>query len=73
MIIKTYTHWIPVEVGMPKPNTPVLVTVDATAKSRPWAVYGCAFWDGSNWYTYMKPDHPKLGKLVLMWAPLPAA
>ena len=72
MIAKTSTHWISVKIGMPASNTPVLVAVTATIKSRPYAVHGCASWDGSSWRTYMKPDHPILGQVVLMWAPLPA-
>jgi len=50
---------ISVEVDMPVPYAPV------------WVEGGCAFWDGTHWYTYMERNHPKIEWDVKYWAALP--
>lgn len=52
-------NWISVEIGMPLPYRPVLVAG------------GCAYWDGTFWYTYMERNHPRIQWDVKYWAPLP--
>jgi hypothetical protein len=51
--------WFSVQTMMPTPYKPVMVKG------------GCAYWDGTNWYTYMERNHPKIVWDVNYWAPLP--
>lgn len=53
-------HWISVEHGMPTDGMPVLIRG------------GCAFWDGSDWRTYMELDCPVIQWSVTHWAVLPS-
>jgi hypothetical protein len=70
-IVKGTIYWVSTKAGMPAPNVPVLIEVNTTTGPSPSVSAGVAFHDGDNWYTYMKPDHPKFDKPVSWWAPLP--
>lgn len=53
-------NWISTINGMPLPYKNVLVAG------------GCAYWDGTSWYTCMERNHPKIQWRVYYWAPLPS-
>ena len=52
-------NWISTDDSMPVPYKSVLVAG------------GCAYWDGTCWYTYMERNHPKIQWAVKHWSPMP--
>ncbi len=52
-------NWVSTDDNMPIPYRSVLVPG------------GCAYWDGTYWYTYMERNHPKIQWTVKHWAPMP--